>query len=108
MKCRLPKSPKISRATQAMSYEQINRALDIKVAEMDARDAEKRRREKAEREGIDQYQALEWLYKQLKSKRVALGHAESKPNATADEINDIKHAINTIEWIIGVILGGTP
>lgn len=46
MKCRLPKSPTLSRATKTMIYEQINRALDIKVAEMDARDAEKRRREK--------------------------------------------------------------
>ena len=53
MKCRLPKSPKISRATQAMIYEQINRAVDIKAAEMDERRAERRRREKeeAEREG---------------------------------------------------------
>lgn len=51
MKCRLPKGPTLSRATKTMICEQINRALDIKVAEMDARDAEKRRREKeAERD----------------------------------------------------------
>lgn len=50
-----------------------------------------------------QQQALEWLYKQLRQKRVALGNAERKPNASA-EIDDIKAAIDTIEWIIGVVL----
>ena len=48
-------------------------------------------------------EALEWLYKQLKQKRIALGNAERKPNASA-EIDDIKAAIDAIEWIIGVVL----
>lgn len=53
MKCRLPKGPKLSRATKCMIWDQVNRAVDIKAAEMDERRAERRRREKeeAEREG---------------------------------------------------------
>ena len=50
-----------------------------------------------------QYQALQWLYKQLKRKRVALGACERRPNHTEQEINDIMAAIETIEYIIGVV-----
>lgn len=46
--------------------------------------------------------ALKWLYKQLKKKRIALGHAEQKRNA--GEIEDIKQSIEIIEWIIDVVL----
>ena len=53
---------------------------------------------------MDNYTALEWLYKQLKKKRVALGNAESKPNANYSEVRNIKRAIDTIEWIIAVVL----
>ena len=53
---------------------------------------------------MDNYTALEWLYKQLKKKRVALGNAESKPNVNGGEIEDIEYAIETIEWIIAVVL----
>ena len=53
-----------------------------------------------------QRQALEWLYKQLKQKRIALGNAENKPNVKESEINDIKSSLNTIEWIIGEVLKG--
>lgn len=51
-----------------------------------------------------QYQSLEWLYKQLKQKRIALGNAERKPNTTESEINNIQSAIDTIEWIIALVL----
>ena len=46
--------------------------------------------------------ALEWLNKQLKQKRIALYNAERKPNADG-EIADINQAIDGIEWIIGVV-----
>lgn len=60
---------------------------------------------------MDNYTALEWLYKQLKKKRVALGNAESKPNVSSGEIADIQWSIETIEYIISVVLergGNTP
>ena len=53
-----------------------------------------------------QRQALEWLYKQLKQKRIALCNAENKPNVKESEINDIRSSIDTIEWIIGEVLKG--
>ena len=52
---------------------------------------------------MDNYTALDWLYKQLKQKRIALGKAESKPNANSNEIADIVLSIDTIEYIIGVV-----
>jgi hypothetical protein len=51
-------------------------------------------------------QALAWLYKQLKKKRIALGNAENKPHTSKSEIDDIKSTINTIEWITAAILKG--
>lgn len=53
MKCRLPKGPKLSFTDKRLLWDQVNRAVDIKAAEMDERRAERRRREKeeAEREG---------------------------------------------------------
>ena len=46
--------------------------------------------------------ALKWLYTQLKNKRIALGRAEAKGNSREED--DIKRAIDIIEWIIGVVL----
>lgn len=48
--------------------------------------------------------ALDWLYRQLKKKRIALGNAERKPNKSESELNDISSAIELIEYIIGVVL----
>ena len=48
--------------------------------------------------------ALDWLYRQLKKKRIALGNAERKPNRTEEEINNINSDINILEYIIGVVL----
>ena len=48
--------------------------------------------------------ALEWLYKNLKKKRIALDNAEQKPNRSEREIEDIRSAIEIIEYIIGVVL----
>jgi hypothetical protein len=50
------------------------------------------------------HQALDWLYKELKKKRIALGRAEAKPNAPAGELEDIKKAIEIIEWLTDVAL----
>ena len=55
-----------------------------------------------------QQQALDWLYKQLKQKRIALGKAESKQNTPQSEIDGIKSAIETIEWIIAELMHKEP
>lgn len=48
--------------------------------------------------------ALEWLYGQLKKKRIALGNAESKPNTPKEETDNIRSAIEVIEWIIAKVI----
>lgn len=50
--------------------------------------------------------ALRWLYAQLRKKRWALGQAEAKPNADAQQVKNLQEAIDTIEWIIGKVLEG--
>ncbi len=50
--------------------------------------------------------ALNWLYGQLRKKRISLGKAERKPNAAVAEIESLESAIEAIEWIIGVVLEG--
>ena len=50
--------------------------------------------------------ALDWLYRQLKKKRIALGRAETKPNTPKSEMKNIRSDIETIEWIIGELLKG--
>jgi hypothetical protein len=47
--------------------------------------------------------ALNWLYQQLKKKQIALANVEKKPNTTEIEINNIKSAISSIEWIIQTV-----
>ena len=49
-------------------------------------------------------QALDWLYRNLKKKRMALSYAEKKPNVLTDEIDSIKSDIEAIEYIIGVVV----
>ena len=52
--------------------------------------------------------ALEWLYSQLRKKRIALGQAERKPNCNEDELKNIQTAIEVIEWITEMIMRGNP
>ena len=49
-------------------------------------------------------QALEWLYKQLKKKRIALHFAEHNPGSTQTEIENIRNAIEIIEYVSAVVL----
>lgn len=55
---------------------------------------------------MNREKALNWLYGQLRKKRISLGKAERKPNAAAAEIESLESAIEAIEWIIGVVLEG--
>ena len=50
--------------------------------------------------------ALDWLYRQLKKKRIALGRAETKPNTPESEMQNIQSDIEVIDWIIGELMKG--
>lgn len=50
--------------------------------------------------------ALNWLYGQLRRKRIAYGNAERKPNRDERELANLAKSIEIIEWIIGVLLEG--
>jgi len=47
--------------------------------------------------------ALEWLYKQLKQARVALGHAEHKKGAKQPELDDLRGKIALLEYLCEVV-----
>lgn len=47
--------------------------------------------------------ALEWLYKELKSTRVALGHAEVKKGVKQPELDDLRGKIDLLEYLCGVV-----
>lgn len=47
--------------------------------------------------------ALEWLYRQLKKKRIALLNAEKRPNCTQSEVRNLKKNIDILEYLIGLV-----
>lgn len=46
---------------------------------------------------------LDWLYKLLKDKRIALARAEVK-GASGEELADLARKIDMVEWLIGKAL----
>lgn len=50
-----------------------------------------------------QSKALYMLYSQLKQARIALGHAEQRQN-NWEERENLQKKIETLEWIIGVVI----
>ena len=48
--------------------------------------------------------ALEWLYKELKKTKIALGHAVTRPGVTDEELNNLANKITTLDWLIGAVL----
>ena len=47
--------------------------------------------------------SLHYLYGQLRKARIAMGHAEDKPNS-ADELANLQTKIDVLEWVIGVVI----
>jgi len=47
--------------------------------------------------------ALEWLYKELKKTRVALGHAEGKTGVKQRELDDLRGKIDLLEYLCGLV-----
>lgn len=50
------------------------------------------------------YSGLDWLYKELKKKRIALSRAEEKGGYNSEEAANIRQKIEVIEWLIGLAL----
>lgn len=50
-----------------------------------------------------QTQALHMLYSQLKQARISLAHAEQRQNSWEERAN-LQKKIETLEWIIGVVI----
>jgi len=52
--------------------------------------------------------ALDFLYRQLKDTRIALGHAEHRPGVKQDELDNLRGRIDVIEWLTAVVLAYEP
>lgn len=52
------------------------------------------------------YRSLDWLYKHLKKKRIALSRAEEKGGCNSTEAENIRAKIEIIEWLIEQALKG--
>lgn len=48
--------------------------------------------------------ALEWLYRELKRAKIALGHAESRPGVTREELDNLEQKIAAIDWMIPLVI----
>lgn len=49
-------------------------------------------------------QALAFLRRELKSAKLALVHAESKPSVSNDEVNNIQKKIDAIDWMLPIVI----
>lgn len=49
--------------------------------------------------------AYEWICREIRDKRRALGHAEKKPNVPAEELQKLNDAIEILEWLSQLVLG---
>lgn len=48
--------------------------------------------------------ALEFLYRELKSAKIALGRAETRPGVTAEELENLERKIAAIDWILPLVI----
>lgn len=48
--------------------------------------------------------SLEWLYKELRSAKIAKGHAERRPGVTKEEIENLDRKIAAIDFCLGLVL----
>lgn len=48
--------------------------------------------------------ALRFLYRELKSAKIALGRAESRPGVTAEELANLERKIAAIDWILPLVI----
>lgn len=43
--------------------------------------------------------ALEWLYRELKKAKIALGHAENRPGATREELDNLQRKTDVLDYL---------
>lgn len=48
--------------------------------------------------------ALRFLYKHLRESKIALGHAESRPGVTREELDNLEQKIAAIDWMIPLVI----
>lgn len=48
--------------------------------------------------------ALDYLYYELKKARIALGHAEWKPNVNHQELDDLRGKLDILEYLCGLVI----
>ena len=48
--------------------------------------------------------ALRFLYKELKSAKIALGRAETRPGVTDEEIANLERKVAAIDWILPLVI----
>jgi hypothetical protein len=48
-------------------------------------------------------EALEWLYRELKKAKIALGHAESRPGVTREELDNLQRKIDVLDYLTTLV-----
>lgn len=52
--------------------------------------------------------ALKYIYKELKQAKIALGRAETKPNVSQEELDNLQKKIAVLDWLTPFALSGNP
>ena len=47
--------------------------------------------------------ALEWLYRELKKAKIALGHAESRHGVTREELDNLQRKIDVLDYLTTLV-----
>ena len=47
---------------------------------------------------------LEWLYREMKKTKIALGHAESRHGVTREELDNLQRKIDVLDWVIPLVI----
>lgn len=47
--------------------------------------------------------ALEWLYRELKKTKIALGHAESRPGVKREELDNLQRKIDVLDYLTTLV-----
>lgn len=48
--------------------------------------------------------ALEFLYRELKRAKIALGQDETRPGVTVEELANLQKKIDVIDWIVPLVI----
>lgn len=47
--------------------------------------------------------ALEYLYRELKKSKIALGHAETRAGVTHQELENLQNKIEVLDWLTTLV-----